>query len=280
MLVVFSIALAPAIPFPAARAGQLSLQLTTAEQQATELAAAFLDGTATFSDFAAAVNASSLQPRMLVSEGCSGSTEGLAATRAMIAAHGRSVRSGHGSPDPWQGPALDGNKHELFKCSEHGLPKGCDITEAIRRQVAKNVKEGAVLVFKASTKGDAVPETWGAMRALGAHAAVMWRSNTLARVLCDVRDCFRSPTYATLVGAHTDACFSRRELPSDEQPKVHAASLLPPPLHPRPCRLTTSLRPLHPTPSLSPHPFPLTPSLTHPHHHHALYGRCTSTRGR
>ena len=56
----------------------------------------------------------------------------------------------------------------------------------------------------------------------GAYALVAYRSNTLAKLLCDVRDCFEHNGAITKLtkrmGPNANACFNRRKLPSSRRP--------------------------------------------------------------
>ena len=158
-----------------------------------------------------------LQPRMLVSMGCSGSSEGLRITKDLLSRHGLPVAH-----------ARDG-KSELFRCGGNPYCLGDNsissyddrLTTAVQTMVAESAQQNASLVFKGSNAGIHSP-VWAIMHQLHTRAAVAWRENSLARLVCTMRDCFNplAPSEGTLVGPNTDACFKRRELPFEQQPRV------------------------------------------------------------
>jgi len=156
------------------------------------------------------------QPRLLVSEGCSGSTELIGQIHKMLNAHGKGIMVSYND--------------ECFKCDKN--PE-CHApgqeTVAMQRVVAYSVMQGRVLVVKTqSGSGPAGKASEGplkAMREMGARPMLAYRSNTIAKMLCEVRDCFvhsagLKRTMYELVGPNEDACFARRALPSNKQTKV------------------------------------------------------------
>jgi len=160
---------------------------------------------------------SDLQPRLLVSEGCSGSTSAITQLKEMMKAHGHKLDFQYNS--------------ELFKCEKNPEceeKKGGE-TLGMKVAVAKAVAAGTTLVLK--TQGNGNPETRKTVQQMGAYAVVAYRSNVLARLLCEARDCFDLVRKADAsaaqerltkrVGPHAEACFpTRRELPPDKQTKV------------------------------------------------------------
>lgn len=170
--------------------------------------------TKAFDSFAALLRKSStLQPRLLVSDGCSGSSAAVSLIKDMMKAHGHRL---YGLPD------------ELFKCEKNPYCNTYDHsagheTFAMQTAVAHTASYGKSLVVKVQGGDTNGPRE--AMREMGAYALVAYRSNTLAKLLCDVRDCFEHNGGAITkltkrMGPNANACFNRRKLPSSRQTKV------------------------------------------------------------
>lgn len=195
-----------------------------------------------FQAFAAALRkAPLLQPRLIVSEGCSGSSATAQTTGRLLEAHGVKVAIG-----PRKKPCSDAahcadrvQESELFKCEKNpfcarpGTPCGTvtahgdgNVTAAMMGVVAEAVVDGLSLVVKIESNYSKASElSFDVMRALGTNAVVAWRSNSLSKLVCSARDCFGhfgdgSQPWAKLTGPSADACFERRKLPSDKQSRV------------------------------------------------------------
>jgi hypothetical protein len=126
---------------------------------------------------------------------------------------------------------------EMLKCNKnpecnvsgyHQEGAGHAELAAVRLAVAKTTALGHLLVIK--EQGSHNPATRVAMHEMGAYPVVGYRSNVLARMLCEAKDCFAhkpdndaeiAQNLTKLVGPNQDACFpTRRELPPEEQPQV------------------------------------------------------------
>jgi len=156
---------------------------------------------------------------MLVSAGCSGSSAVTLMAHVLIQLHGLPTTITK-EEKGYQWP-----KQELFQCEKNPACKNGNVAGAMRVVVAGLATKHRILVFE----GDGSPEldAWETMRKMGTRAAVVWRSNMLGRVVCEIRDCFdgfgvddKNPV-GKRVGPNADACFSRRELPSEQQTKVY-----------------------------------------------------------
>jgi hypothetical protein len=156
-----------------------------------------------------------LRPKMLISQGCSGSSFAIDMIHEMMEAH-------H-TPQYYKA-----YNSELFKCEKNPEcfspdKKGEEL--AMRAAAARVVEVGAVLVVK--EQGSSSPEARKAMHDLGAYAVVAPRSNVLAKMICEAKDCFtlvggsKTKGLSQRVGPHANACFpKRRELPSSQQTRV------------------------------------------------------------
>jgi hypothetical protein len=152
-----------------------------------------------------------LRPRMMVSEGCSGSSYAISVIKEMLEAHETA-------------PIEYRYNDELMKCEKNPECTGQGSkAQALGMQiaVAKAVVAGRTLVVK---EQGSVASARAAMREMGAHAVMAYRSNVLARMLCEAKDCFDTGVVTKLtkrMGPNADACFEkRRSLPPEQQTKV------------------------------------------------------------
>lgn len=166
-----------------------------------------------FQAFAAALrNATRLRPRLIVSEGCSGSSATVQITERLLEAHG--IRS------------TIGQDSERFKCEKNPFCGDGNVTAAMIGIVAEAVADGLSLVVKSESDwAKAGKLGFDVMRAFGTHAVVAWRSNSLSKLVCATRDCFgefgeASNPNVQLTGPNEQACFDRRKLPSWNQSRV------------------------------------------------------------
>jgi hypothetical protein len=149
-----------------------------------------------------------LRPRMLISEGCSGSSFAIDMIREMVKAHVDHIDRTYNG--------------ELFKCEKNPECVGGNEAMGMKVAVAKAVVDGHIVIAK--EQGSNNPETRQAMHQMGAYPVMAYRSNVLAKMLCEAKDCFTTPATHGLtkrVGPNPDACFpQRRHLPGDQQTKV------------------------------------------------------------
>lgn len=198
----------------------------------------------------------SLQPRMTVGDACTGSSATTYLADSLMQKHGVDVEgpSEPNSPaareelfkcekNPECAPAAQHGqqqaqqqvarvqlrdlinhvygRQDLFDCEKNPECTQGNVSIAMRSLVAKAVVDGKVLLFKGMPGLDM--GQWATMRRMGTRVAVSWRFNSLEHLVCMVRDCFDDmygSDAAARVGKNTDACFSRRSLPSDEQPRA------------------------------------------------------------
>lgn len=164
-----------------------------------------------------------LQPRMIVSSGCSGSSAVTKLAHQLLYQHGLSVNPPVGAKN------VQCLKQELFVCEKNPYCHDGKIVEGLSQLVAMMARNGTALVLEGS--GGSNEMTWNQMLKFGTKSVVAWRSNMLARHICEVRDCFPmdSPPGANVpkpeqiakrAGPNADACFDRRELPPQNQTKV------------------------------------------------------------
>jgi hypothetical protein len=152
-----------------------------------------------------------MRPRMMVSEGCSGSTYALDVFKEMLEAHGTA-------------PIEFRYNAELMKCQKNPECKGSGSSlQALGMQVAvaKAVDAGRTLVVKEQGSDPAARQ---AMHEMGTYAVMAYRSNVLAKMLCEAKDCFTTGRNRKLferMGPNANACFpKRRSLPPQKQTKV------------------------------------------------------------
>jgi hypothetical protein len=153
-----------------------------------------------------------LRPRMMVSEGCSGSSYALEMIKAMMNAHGTA-------------PIEFRYNGELMKCEKNPECKGSSSSQqalGMQIAVAKAVIAGRTLVVKEQGSDPAARQ---AMHDMGTYAVMAYRSNVLAKMLCEAKDCFDSGVNGQItikrMGPNKNACFpKRRSLPFSKQTKV------------------------------------------------------------
>jgi hypothetical protein len=152
-----------------------------------------------------------LRPRMMVSEGCSGSSYALEMIKAMMNAHGTA-------------PIEFRYNGELMKCEKNPECKGSSSSQqalGMQIAVAKAVIAGRTLVVKEQGSDPAARQ---AMHDMGTYAVMAYRSNVLAKMLCEAKDCFDSGVNGKIIkrmGPNKNACFpKRRSLPFSKQTKV------------------------------------------------------------
>ena len=193
-----------------------------------------------------------LQPRMMLSQGCSGSSELVRELVDHLRAQGLQTMHFDAADTclPHRAYAQAGAVQLTRRAQNHcrvstepstaiafGVEPAtaaelCRVANdntslALMLVTAHAAANGKAAVFKGRAKYD-----MKAMRLLGTRAAIFFRDNTLARIICMARDCFGefddglTKGVAINVGPNADACFERRHLAAEQQTQVRINTTL------------------------------------------------------
>ena len=171
--------------------------------------------------FPSQVNNNSM--RVLVANGCSGSTVTLRFLTDILTAHGYKISK-------TKKELMKPHKNKLFQKAKERVKNSGEkptyervIVESLEMYYQQASSRGEILLFNSGSTR--FLNTLAGMKKIGIRFGHMYRSNSLDRCVCMVRDCFDGGSYGFPVfannGTKTDLCFQRRKSSEKIQTVFH-----------------------------------------------------------